>query len=410
MNGTNESKSMNSSALSKGSPPLFRSATLVEKNQSQTQSKVVVLRDDKNVSQLEDDKSNSPATMSFVRRSIPNGWHDPKVTTVGMYYPLGPCQIRINWDRLEEYVFQLLPEVFRQLSLQTIYQESPVCATCRSIDQVEFEVSIFRSRTDLDEIIVEIERQDGDVISYHRYASQIVCALSGETVYEESFASLVCWDQNIWAFLDSISQPGSDEIVADALETTWTMISSERYDTQRLGLESLIHMTDPTKSGFSVAKAASECLLFPKDSVQLRVSLNVFSCACDDTTNEDYHFSSPGSVVDRTVDSNFAYLSLIIVSQVFQMAAEAKTINVESFLNDHSNDVFQSILQKLEGVGNHPHLTYFAVRSLLALCDCVPSLRSRIQFQDVEEAQRVGDCCHLALANATNKLILNLQA
>ena len=72
--------------------------------------------------------------------SLQNGWKNPQLTKVGLYFPFGPCQIRLLKDRLNG-LLEALPDVFRALSLHTVYQEPPIAATCGSLDQVEFEIS-----------------------------------------------------------------------------------------------------------------------------------------------------------------------------------------------------------------------------------------------------------------------------
>ena len=337
-----------------------------------------------------------------------NGWKNPQLTTLGLYYPLGPCQLRLPLEMLHN-VLDMLLDVFRRLSMHASYQESPICAICRSLDQVEFTVSLFASRTSPQEIIVEVERRYGDVISYHNYARRIACALNRTDSYPDvGQTEPPCfWNRKIIDLADSVALAGHNESIAEALEITYSLISNERYDARRLGLESLIHMTDPYKSGFFVASAAAKSLLFPKDAREQRVSRDVFEYACK-LPSDDCSESSSG--VADAAEADLSYLGLIVASQTLQIAAESKSINVESFLATFPNDLVGNFHDKMLHADTNPHMGYYAVQAMVALCDCIPSLRSRINNRDVEEAQLYGDSCHLALARASNKLLLSLLA
>ncbi|KAL7572538.1 hypothetical protein ACA910_000361 [Epithemia clementina (nom. ined.)] len=336
---------------------------------------------------------------------VPNGWRDPQITIVGIYYPLGPCQVRLPMEKLRS-VLRTLVQVFRRLSLHVSYQDTPISATCQSIDQVEFQVSIFTSRSDAQEMIIEIERKCGDVVNYHLYAQNVTNALRGvdDDHRETWLGEAPCfWNRKFIDLADSIGQPSEDQDIKEALELAWNLIANDRYDARRLGLESLIHITDPNKSSYSVAKSATKCLMMPHDETEERISRGVFEYASRDViTNSDS--SNPHS----TAEADLCYLGLIVVSQTLQIAAESKSIDVERFLNTLSNDLVQCILQKMQHVRTHPHQAYYAVQSMVALCDCVPSLRSRVSNRDVEEAQLFGDASHLALATASQKLSLAL--
>ena len=109
-------------------------------------------------------------------------------------------------------------------------------------------------------------------------------------------------------------------------------------------------------------------------------------------------------------DADFAYLSLVIIAQILEVAAGAQTMDVKTFLDVCPADLVGSVIEKVRDVQSDPHRAYYAVQCLASLCRCVPSTKMRINGSDVEEARLVGDSCHLALATATQKLLGTLQA
>ena len=347
--------------------------------------------------------STSSLDTPMEANSFQNGWKKPEVTPLGMYYPLGPFQVRFPIRRLQQ-VLDTLQDSFRKLSVQVTYQDSPIMAKCCSLDQVEFTVCIFGCNTNPDEIIVEVERRCGDAISYHAYSHQLARDLRGSTETNLGGRPVApCfWNKALLHQADSIAKFGSDdEAIADALETTCGLITNRRFDAQRLGLLSLLHMTDPNKSSLSVSTTVSKSLLFPNDPVQERISHMVFGYSFNDDSTAD---------TAQSYDSDLAYLGLAVLSQALHVASQCKSLDMRSFLDNFSNDVVACILEKMHHVHSQPHMCYYAIQSLVALCECVPSLRSRINNRDVEEAQLVGDSCHLALAKASQKLLHALQA
>jgi hypothetical protein len=101
-----------------------------------------------------------------------NGWMNPRLTTVGLYFPLGSTLLQLPKNRLAD-VLEAFLDVFRKISLHTVYHEGPIAATCRTLDQGEYVISIFGSRENDQELTIEIQRQDGDCVTYHKYAHQI---------------------------------------------------------------------------------------------------------------------------------------------------------------------------------------------------------------------------------------------
>ena len=334
------------------------------------------------------------------------GWRSPVLTPINLYYPLGPCRTKFETSRLAEILHEL-QDVFRILSLETVFQESPIAATCQTLDQVEFNITVLQSRRNPSESILEIQRKSGDTMSFHCTAHQILAAVSGQTPTSRVSTSSSAWNVRMAQRLDSLLPPKVDDAttsgVVSALELAWGMLSTDRLDAQRLGLESLVHMTDPTKSGWSTAQTASLLLLTPENNLQANLSMTLvrFVSSLDAATLDGEPFGP----------EKFAHLSLIALSQVFGIAAKQEaTQRIQQFLQwIKPIDLVHSILRLLRDGPHHPHLTYVAVQCVTALCPAVPQLRLQIKSRDVQELQHFGDLHHCALANASQQLLVALQ-
>lgn len=395
------------------------------------------------------------------------GWTHPELTVLGLYFPLGPCQIRMKQATLGG-ILSGLPDIFRQLSFHVEYQNSPISATCRSMNQVELEVSFFASRTNSDDdMIVEVACIYGDTMSFHEYSQAILSAIS--TMHEDHDNGLhynsinsqrpygksttpggasscpASWNCNILRQADTLmSQPleGSSDLTKSTIEQEWErayrFLLTDRYDAQCFGMEMLIQMTDPNRSGWSVAVQTTELLLCPTTETQESIARGILEWALNGSACEESNNTS-------NADSSYKDLfdsALVVLTQALQVAVESKktldfttkfwqTHAVRTHDNNTSNRCIHSsnanlllecLFRKINGVYSHPHSAYLAMRSLLALCGCVPALRAQILLYNnndteqypnvwsvVEAAQSFGDSHHLALATASQQLLVCLQ-
>ena len=331
-----------------------------------------------------------------------NGWQNPQIAQMGLHYPVGPCRTQFQREQLP-LVLRSLPELFRLLSLETMYQDSPVAVSCRSLDQVEFFVTMLESRSDPNYVILEVQRNSGDTIAFHRFARQILNVASCQSP-TQNFVTARKPSLKSARLPDSKSLNAKDNsCVLGALEICSSMLSTDRYDAKRIGLQSLVHMTDPNKSGESAANTVAAFILNPTGTIQASVLKNLLGFAC-----EDFDYGSRSTHGEGTT-SDFPFLSLVVLSQVLRLAAENKALDMQKFLNQCPTHFLGCVLQKMLNARNQPHQAYVAVQCLTALCQFYPQVRQQIRSSDVEKVQHFGDSHHLALANASQKLLVALE-
>ncbi|KAL7566848.1 hypothetical protein ACA910_021345 [Epithemia clementina (nom. ined.)] len=347
------------------------------------------------------------------------GWDNPVITLINLYYPLGPCRTTFDLAQLPN-ILQILPNVFRTLSLETKYQDSPIAAKCQSLDQAEFVITLLQCRNNTRQVIMEIQRQSGDCMAFHRIAQTILAAVSsGHVPSATTTTTPNKYNMRYSKLLDSVGPNGSNHVdrihnhdnktsaVVAALEIAWGMLSRDRYDAQSLGLQSLVHITDPAKSGWSTAKTASSFILNPRGNIQANISSRLVGYVCGNRSD-----TTISSVHPDMIKFDFAYLSLVVLSQVFRLAAEGQKEDITKFTATCSaaDTLFACLHQKMLDAQNRPHLAFVAVQCLTALYPFVPRLRGQIKTSDVQEVQHFGDCHHLALAVASHKLLVALEA
>jgi len=428
---SNNAQNQNNRKL-KEQPPVFRSATMafhpsdvlnaIPYQQSATNEKTASFRYD---------TANPTSTNDNVTKKL--SWSNPTLTTLGLYYPLGPSQRRFQRSQLA-HLLETLVHVFYSLSLHTQYFDQPIMALCESLDQVRLEVQVWGARDHPEEIILEVSRHDGDCYNFHIYAHRILAAFP-----DQCPAPFIrtAWNLEPLERADGVlglpknregEQQQQEQGVEEALDVAYSMLSSERFDARKLGFQSLLHMTDPCKSGWLAAKAVAQCILAPKGKLQEQLSETLVQFAILDTaptTSAKNHYQSSFEDFMEEDDTNFAiladaenaYLSLAILSQTLRIAARDKTQQmmdtVKTFLNMwclSGVDMVECMIEKVGNVHDQPHHGYYAVQCLAALYDCDRSLYSRIRCAHVEEAQMVGELSHFALAKVSEKLRVSLQA
>lgn len=388
-------------------------------------------------------------------------WNNPKLTVLDWYCPVGPCHVRLKLDELEG-ILKYLQNCFRKLSFYVDYQDSPISATCRSMDQVELKVSCFASQNKSnEEMVVEVAHIGGNTLTFHEYSLAIIRSIS----WHHNDDSLNSRDNSCHlAFgkqspqmgpaatsnpsfgnsrrqqrppVDTSQDLGSKNgksAVEECFEIAYDFLSTERYDAQRRGVDMLIRMTDPNRSASSVVVPTAEALFFPNTETQEYVSHKILKWARKSDENDD-----------ENVPPDLSDLALLVFSQALRVAAKCKmTFELTTFWqtqvigHDSNNsrsisgknvDLLEFLMQEIHDMYRHPHRAYFAMESMVALLCCFPALRGQILLYNhynkyyethqhhchlsflsvVEAAQSFGDSHHLALATASKQLLLCLR-
>lgn len=378
-------------------------------------------------------------------------WQHPQLTEIGLYYPLGPCRMRFRRERLTK-VLNNLPKIFGALSLEAVYHDAPISATLRSLDQVEFVVTILGARSaavrneDAQDVILEIQRRDGDCVAFHRLSHQILHALTTGTFPTlKNHWAPTCWsDESVQRADMVLPRPsltkqqatyfisGTPQNMGNALDVAWAMLSTERHDAQKLGLESLVHMTNPIQSGWANACWATSAILSATTSAHERIGNVLLEHVCflkDDyarTFYTDFHSFSMHPCYGGSTETDFAYLALMAISHLLSVAAtynqhqhqhQLSTASVGD--NDGMMDIrpflergelLECLLRKVRCAESNPHDAYHAIQCLTSLCQLLPDIRSEINNNDVLEAEHFGEACHWGLRVVSHRLLTTLGA
>jgi hypothetical protein len=288
--------------------------------------------------------------------------------------------------------------------------------------QVEFEVCMFAVRDDPEHMTLEIARKQGDSYSYHEYASYILSLVQNrvaEVRGPPTFKTVMYRMAEVrrpteslrWNFRAIMQKEKLYEILkchraatADALKSIFGMVENDRYDSQMLGMESLMLMSDPNKSGWSTALDVARSLLNPEDFVHEFLGTKILDAAFRGSEHCSDH---PFHGRERQATS---YFSIIVLSHMFRVAAHAKNIDLEAYLSYHPEvDVVGCLLREIGESGIDPHRGYYAVHCLLALVRSAPSVVGTAKTSVIDHALQVGRTRHLALETVVRELKMSIQ-
>lgn len=356
----------------------------------------------------------NPITLSHAAKEetiVPTTWNADslKVKRLPMYYKLEKHHAVFDQTELPA-VLERLEKLFCKESLMVEYCDgsasSPktVSARCASLDGVEFAVLIWEIDN---EYAVEVQRTAGDslLFSQHQYAQRVLDTVKNvsKTKYPDDDSAIdpLASRTNIpWSPYDLLQrqiQVTADQ-QQDALNIVLDLLQSERYDAVQCGLESLVAMTDVSKSGNEQARFVSRIVLSDASSSNVVVSLACFG-----------RFPSP-RFDDRSITKYHQLTALTVLAQAVHLV-EITSAEVSDFLNQRSVVMMDALLSAVSNARQAPHAAYLATHILAKLC-ALPDCRCRLQqhLDTLYHAEHVGKCSHAALATASHRLLEALSA
>ena len=367
-----------------------------------------------NTNQTASSKHNNKEATRKPLFEITIGWKNPSLTSMGFYHVLSPSHRRFPKAFLSE-VLQGLVNIFRSLSLETTFHNTPaLCATCRSLDQVELAVNLWEC--DKDELVMEVQRVAGDGYLYSGYMRDILSIDPRETT-----ANTLHCNHNMHyraeALLESLPVSESETVSAqESLELVLNMILSDRYDARCLGLQSLVIMTDPTKTKRSIATAVSQAALLGYTEIpngdrftDSRIQDRIFSLAFRGCWPDSFV-----SIEGGAQDKPHAHLALMVMANaasLIQSKAEFTTLLKDSARFAAGNSLILAMQQLVWNAQAEPHEAYLATRILSAVCQGQPdAVRNSLEPDAVRAAQHVGFLSHAALETESGQLLAALAS
>ena len=225
---------------------------------------------------------------------------------------------RVVRDENANVISNRISDCLRSRSIKTRFSKSrDNVAKCRNTDFCKFTVRLYAG--DGGGVLVEVQRLCGDAVGFMRDCRAVLNAAEGRVVggekgrgEHEEIPIFLRLPVSQMSFLKDACLPEvTDEEQADTVNITADLLSSRQCDTNNLGMESLVILTDPEKTLKATAVLASRRILCPDHEA-------------------NHHFNVHNYVMSLLIyDDNCAAPS-------DSSAASSSTHGVAVFIEDHS--------------------------------------------------------------------------
>ena len=322
-----------------------------------------------------------------------------KLTRLGYYHPLEPCHVDFPKARLGDILKQL-PECLRLLSCQVSYEDDWLAAACKTMEQVEFQVSFFEDRKDAQVVFIELQRRCGDSYVFHQDYVQPILAVVQRVKHGQPVDAAATPTQepsrmsglDLDTLLAEHCEQATDDDVTMAIELATNLVMAERIDALRLGMESLEVLTDTSKTGMSTARKVARVLVLPTDESSHKLVRTMLRYITDESESQE---------------QDIRFRALQVWSNTWQVAADDMECPLESFCDVFcsKDTLVRSLMSRVEHVREEPHEATLALRGLEALCREMPHLLAEVSWLAVEQARDVGTAENAALEQACYKFL-----
>lgn len=376
----------------------------------------------------------SPEKEANVPWAINCSWSSqtPTLCPVGMYYLVSNNSAKVSTAELPQ-VLARLQAVFQAASCQCDYRQNRV--TCRTLEETVFAVSLWLSMED-ETVLIEVDRTAGDSIIFHgRYVPLVMQAICGTCPTTKVPRDQYYTPENSNRPVDTVqtlllrSATLPSALMKDdaaihfdnALDIVGDTLASNHYDVSGLGLQSLILMTDPSKTFVNAAVTVSRIILTGSSGNGVSHSHShrnskiqqhiLFLALTGRFWNSHRNTTSDEGMDDPQMAEQHAYRALNALANAVNLASAEDLFSffqtAEQLFGDHS--LVDRLLALVQDAQNSPHSAYLAARILAALAHHSIE-RDRINLNTIQHAQIVGACSHAALAQASHRLLTELAA
>lgn len=213
-------------------------------------------------------------TRSKNRRDEFRTWKVTSVESLPDDFPLERTSRHIP-DADAPEVSARISHCLRERSIQAKYDDTKATAKCRTPDYVSFKISLFGGQDDVDGgIIVEVQRRKGSSHCFMKDCRAVLSAAEGDAaeIVEEETMIFLKRPVSEMACLQGVQV--SDDEVDQVMEAPKSLLSSEKYDSHMLGMESVEKLTDPLHAAPEVVVLAAKSVVLPEDSSEIRDSVS----------------------------------------------------------------------------------------------------------------------------------------
>jgi hypothetical protein len=308
-------------------------------------------------------------------------------------------------------VAQRISEALRSHSIEARFDKSPVKAKCKTNDLVSFRIRLYAGGDNGLPVIVEVQRRSGSPSCFMKSCRAILAAAEGKLEAStsscnkpptmKSVGQMKCL-QNV-----ALSPLCAQRVSQEELTNAVTMIRSEQKDSNALGLENLLSLTDPVKTSPAVATTISKFLVLGdhKEYDTLREDIRSFT---DRDIFEDETVAVEGSLAHA---DRVRHLALSVFANALANCCRdgclKAALDEQSWFKEHLMSGLVDELKLFETSACSSLQASRCISSLLECCsvsarDC---LQSHGVTKTLEEALEYGKISNELLAEESSRCL-----
>lgn len=306
-----------------------------------------------------------------------NGWNLSTAPVLPEFHPLERSAVFVPYITPSE-VASRVSSVLRDRSIEAHFDNHKAKAKCRSAQNVDFRVFLYRGQKDFAHgIIVEVQRRYGASLHFYKDQQAILDAAQGKQVPPPEKSS---------AEIPFVTDAEDDYDEASpslaTLDFVKRMLSFQGYDSNLLALQTLVSLTDPAKMGVKTSKAVSIQLTQPSNEVGSKV----FSLIVDKKSEDE--------------DFDLRPLAMTVLANALQYAGE----KIHPMMREAVRPV---LLKELGNAESNPQMAFLAARCVEPL---IPNDHNAGDlYAPLDSAQQIGEARHAGLRDQCDKCLRAIE-
>ncbi|KAL3924029.1 MAG: hypothetical protein SGILL_001293 [Bacillariaceae sp.] len=336
-------------------------------------------------------------------------WKVDALDPVPLDFPLERTRREIH-DSTSSEVAERISKTLRLLSVEAEYDGEKAKAKCKTNDMVSFRIRLFAGDgTSQQPVIVEIQRRSGSPSCFMRVCRQILDGAEGMAVPAETaparkkmppcmmkmpVSGLKCI-QKASAARDP--QAEADSSILKSLD----LLRSKEKDTNSLGLENLLHMTDPLKTRPDIALIVCKHVIAGEHSVEIREEIGVM-LQKDVFVPEEFEANAMKELFDKC-----RHLSLCVLSNILDLTSKDGCLEAAVKSEKWFADLICTLLDEIKAFEDSSNNAYEAACGLTSLATCSDVARrlmvENTAVEDLKAAYAFALSNHELLANETER-------
>ena len=317
----------------------------------------------------------------------------------------------VDWLRFTQHLFALF------CSFVTFSQASLFAET---LDHTEFYVRLYKSNHKNSEILVELQRAEGDSFNYSKYARAILASARGEEVNEESAmrrrsSSLTFIPASVSCHKKEVEKCCQHEDLVPSVGHVEELIKKDRMDAVLLGMDSLLLLTDCERS--QVSQSAAEAVLRGNENGQCIIKdfiHNLINClpSRDTSSSREENWHDFESRQQEIMHNN----ALAVLGNSLKAAMSAQCpklcslVGSDEWMGDAG--IVDVLMSELSQAKDRSHDAYQAARCLNILLEISPEAKMKLVERGLtntmKATQSVGRSRHSLLARECDAALASL--